>query len=86
MNDADDDRRTARRALIVIGLLLATVLALGLVYATRRVLIWGLVAAFFAVALKPWSTGCNGGWSTGAPWPRCWSSWSPSSCSPRSPR
>ncbi|MEV5692386.1 AI-2E family transporter [Micromonospora globbae] len=53
MNDADDDRRTARRALIVIGLLLATVLALGLVYATRRVLIWGLVAAFFAVALKP---------------------------------
>ncbi|MFF0153421.1 AI-2E family transporter [Micromonospora sp. NPDC005203] len=48
-----DDRATARRTLIVIGLLLATALALVLVYATRRVLVWAVVAAFFAVALKP---------------------------------
>ncbi|MFI6263409.1 AI-2E family transporter [Micromonospora sp. NPDC051006] len=48
-----DDRTTARRTLIVIGLALATVLALALVYATRRVLVWIVVAAFFAVALKP---------------------------------
>ncbi|MFI7430004.1 AI-2E family transporter [Micromonospora sp. NPDC049836] len=48
-----DDRSTARRALIVIGLVLATALVLGLVWATRRVLVWALVAAFFAVALKP---------------------------------
>ncbi|MFI7607774.1 AI-2E family transporter [Micromonospora sp. NPDC049366] len=52
MCDADD-RRTARRALIVIGLLLAATIGLALVYATRRVLIWILIAAFFAVALKP---------------------------------
>lgn len=52
MSDADD-RRTARRALIVIGLLLATTIGLALVYATRRVLTWILIAAFFAVALKP---------------------------------
>ncbi|MEV1333875.1 AI-2E family transporter [Micromonospora costi] len=52
MDDADD-RRTARRALIVIGLLLATLVGLALVYATRRILIWTVVAAFFAVALKP---------------------------------
>ncbi|MFE9694873.1 AI-2E family transporter [Micromonospora sp. NPDC005806] len=48
-----DDRSTARRALIVIGLVLATVVALGLVWATRRVLVLVIVAAFFAVALKP---------------------------------
>ncbi|SBT39496.1 AI-2E family transporter [Micromonospora auratinigra] len=48
-----DDRSTARRALIVIGLVLGTVVVLGLVWATRRVLVWALVAAFFAVALKP---------------------------------
>ncbi|SCG74346.1 AI-2E family transporter [Micromonospora inositola] len=52
MSDAQD-RTTARRALIVIGLVLATLLGLTLVWATRRVLIWTLVAAFFAVALKP---------------------------------
>ncbi|RZU75138.1 putative PurR-regulated permease PerM [Micromonospora kangleipakensis] len=52
MSDAQD-RSTARRALIVIGLVLATVLGLALVWATRRVLVWALVAAFFAVALKP---------------------------------
>ncbi|MGY0007100.1 AI-2E family transporter [Micromonospora sp. I033] len=48
-----DDRSTARRALIVIGLVLATLVGLALVWATRRVLVWGLVAAFLAVALKP---------------------------------
>ncbi|PSK64341.1 AI-2 transport protein TqsA [Micromonospora sp. MH33] len=48
-----DDRSTARRALIVIGLVLVTLAGLALVWATRRVLVWGLVAAFFAVALKP---------------------------------
>ncbi|MEU5906960.1 AI-2E family transporter [Micromonospora sp. NPDC047527] len=48
-----DDRATARRALIVIGLVLATALALAFVYATHRVLIWIVVAAFFAIALKP---------------------------------
>ncbi|MEU7774482.1 AI-2E family transporter [Micromonospora taraxaci] len=48
-----DDRATARRTLIVIGLVLASAFALALVYATRRVLAWAVVAAFFAVALKP---------------------------------
>ncbi|MFJ6198893.1 AI-2E family transporter [Micromonospora sp. NPDC092111] len=50
---AADDRCTARRALIVIGLVLATVVGLALLWATRRVLVWILVAAFLAVALKP---------------------------------
>ncbi|MBQ1016177.1 AI-2E family transporter, partial [Micromonospora sp. M51] len=48
-----DVRGTARRTLVVIGLVLATALALGFVYATRRVLVWAVLAAFFAVALKP---------------------------------
>ncbi|MEU7676345.1 AI-2E family transporter [Micromonospora taraxaci] len=48
-----DDRATARRTLIVIGLVLASAFALAFVYATRRVLAWAVVAAFFAVALKP---------------------------------
>ncbi|GAA4578908.1 hypothetical protein GCM10023176_55700 [Micromonospora coerulea] len=52
MSDADD-RSTARRALIVIGLILATLVGLALVWETRRVLIWVVVAAFFAVALSP---------------------------------
>src|SRR5919201_849506 len=52
MSDADD-RSIARRTLIVIGLVLATLVALALVWATRLVLTWILVAAFFAVALKP---------------------------------
>ncbi|MEV7328433.1 AI-2E family transporter [Micromonospora sp. NPDC093244] len=52
MSDADV-RVTARRTLIVIGLVLATAFALAFVYATRRVLVWVVVAAFFAVALKP---------------------------------
>ncbi|MGV9213073.1 AI-2E family transporter [Micromonospora sp. RB23] len=48
-----DDRATARRTLVVIALVLATALTLAFVYATRRVLVWAVVAAFFAVALKP---------------------------------
>lgn len=52
MSDADV-RVTARRTLTVIGLVLATAFALAFVYATRRVLVWVVVAAFFAVALKP---------------------------------
>ncbi|MFF5055931.1 AI-2E family transporter [Micromonospora sp. NPDC000663] len=52
MSDADV-RVTARRTLIVIGLVLTTAFALAFVYATRRVLVWVVVAAFFAVALKP---------------------------------
>ncbi|WFE99062.1 AI-2E family transporter [Micromonospora sp. WMMD964] len=48
-----DDRAIARRTLVVIGLVLATTFALAFVYATRRVLTWAVVAAFFAVALGP---------------------------------
>ncbi|MFF3852567.1 AI-2E family transporter [Micromonospora sp. NPDC002575] len=48
-----EDRATARRAAIVIGLVLATLLVLALAWATRRVLTWTVVAVFFAVALKP---------------------------------
>jgi predicted PurR-regulated permease PerM len=52
MSDADD-RSTAQRTLIVIGVVLATLVGLALVWAARRVLIWVVVAAFFAVALNP---------------------------------
>ncbi|MEV4759726.1 AI-2E family transporter [Micromonospora sp. NPDC049559] len=48
-----DDRVTARRVLISIGLLLATLLVLLFVYATQRILIWIIIAVFFAVALNP---------------------------------
>ncbi|GAB3178128.1 hypothetical protein FHX75_11234 [Micromonospora palomenae] len=48
-----DDRSTARQALIVIGLVIATLVGLAMVWETRRVLIWVVVAAFFAVALNP---------------------------------
>ncbi|MFC7549895.1 AI-2E family transporter [Plantactinospora sp. GCM10030261] len=48
-----DDRATARRVMIVIGLLLATALTLALIWVTRRVLSWILVAVFFAVAVHP---------------------------------
>ncbi|MDI5941168.1 AI-2E family transporter, partial [Micromonospora sp. DH15] len=47
------DQVTARRAAIVIGLVLATLVVLALAWATRRVLTWTVVAVFFAVALKP---------------------------------
>ena len=52
MSDADD-RTTARRAMIVVGLVLTTVVGLALVWETRRVLIWAVLAAFLAVALNP---------------------------------
>ncbi|BCL17083.1 AI-2E family transporter [Micromonospora sagamiensis] len=48
-----DDRLTVRRVAIVIGLVLATLLGLALLWAVRRVLVWILLAAFFAAALKP---------------------------------
>ena len=48
-----DDRALARRVVIVIGLLLASLLVLLFVYAARRVLVWILVAILFAVALNP---------------------------------
>ncbi|NES27954.1 AI-2E family transporter [Micromonospora terminaliae] len=48
-----DDRFTARRALIVIGLVLATLVGLALVWQTRLVLGWLVAAAFLAVALNP---------------------------------
>ena len=43
----------ARRTLVVIGLVLATLLLLFLMRETRQVLTWILIAAFFAVALHP---------------------------------
>jgi predicted PurR-regulated permease PerM len=53
LREADDARRTVRRTVIVIGLVLATAVGLYLVYEARQVLVWILVAAFFAVALNP---------------------------------
>jgi predicted PurR-regulated permease PerM len=52
VNEAHD-RSVARQTLIVIGLVLVTLVGLGLVWATRLVLTWVVVAAFFAVALNP---------------------------------
>jgi predicted PurR-regulated permease PerM len=46
-------RSPVRTTLVVIGLVLATLCALLLVYAARRVLTWIVIAAFFAVALHP---------------------------------
>ena len=48
-----DNRTVARYTLVVIGLVLATLLVIGLAYETRRVLTWIVIAAFFAVALHP---------------------------------
>lgn len=52
MSDADK-RSVARQTLIVIGLTLATLAGLAVIWATRLVLTWIVVAAFFAVALNP---------------------------------
>lgn len=49
----DDTRLTARRTGTVIGLVLLTALLLFVVLQTRQVLVWILIAAFFAVALDP---------------------------------
>ncbi|XTZ16722.1 hypothetical protein ACQSSU_04840 [Micromonospora echinospora] len=46
-----DDRLTARRVAIVIGLVLATLLGLARLWAVRRVLVWILLAAFLAAGL-----------------------------------
>ena len=51
--NAVDNRTVARYTLVVIGLVLATLLVLGLAYETRQVLTWIIIAAFFAVALHP---------------------------------
>jgi predicted PurR-regulated permease PerM len=48
-----DNRTVARYTLVVIGLVLATLLVLVLAYETRQVLVWILIAVFFAVALHP---------------------------------
>ncbi|MGK5683717.1 AI-2E family transporter [Actinoplanes sp. URMC 104] len=50
---SQDTRVVARRTMVVIGLVLATLLVLFLVRATSQVLTWILVAVFFAVALNP---------------------------------
>jgi predicted PurR-regulated permease PerM len=48
-----DNRTVARYTLVVIGLVLATLLLMALVYETRQVLTWIVIAIFFAVALHP---------------------------------
>ncbi|MGA3539974.1 AI-2E family transporter [Micromonosporaceae bacterium DT194] len=48
-----DDRRTARRVLITVGVLLLTLLALVLLYAARQVLVCALLAIFLAATLNP---------------------------------
>jgi predicted PurR-regulated permease PerM len=48
-----DNRTVARYTLVVVGLVLATYLLVRLAYATRQVLTWMVIAAFFAVALHP---------------------------------
>jgi predicted PurR-regulated permease PerM len=48
-----DNGAVARRTLIVLGLIVATVAVLMLAYETRRVLTWILIAGFLAVALHP---------------------------------
>ena len=50
---ADPGPVPVRTILVTIGLVLATGLALLVVVQTRRVLIWIVVAAFFAVAVHP---------------------------------
>lgn len=48
-----DTSFVARRTMVVIGLVVATLLVLSLIRATHQVLTWILIAAFFAVALHP---------------------------------
>jgi predicted PurR-regulated permease PerM len=48
-----DDRSVARTTAIVIGLVLLSALGLLLVYEVRRVIVWIVIAAFFATALHP---------------------------------
>lgn len=58
MNGAE--RLLARRTAVVLGVVLLVLLALLLIYATRRILVWILIAAFFAVALHPLVTWVEG--------------------------
>jgi predicted PurR-regulated permease PerM len=53
MDQGLHDRSVARKTTIVIGLVLLTALGLLVVYEVRRVLIWMLIAVFFAIALNP---------------------------------
>lgn len=53
MTTSTDNGAVARRTLIVLGLIVATVAVLMLAYETRRVLTWILIAGFLAVALHP---------------------------------
>jgi predicted PurR-regulated permease PerM len=48
-----DDRNVARTTAIVIGLVLLTAIGLLLVYEVRRVVVWIIIAGFFATALHP---------------------------------
>ena len=51
--DRDYARSPVRVAAIVMGMVLLTVAGLMLVYATRRVLTWIIIAVFVATALHP---------------------------------
>lgn len=51
-----DQRTVARSTATVIAMVLGTVLLLLLVYETRQVLVWIIIAAFFATALSPIAT------------------------------
>jgi predicted PurR-regulated permease PerM len=51
--NTERERSPARITLTVIGMVLLTLLGLFLVYETRRVLTWIVIAAFFATALHP---------------------------------
>ena len=53
MNRSERDRSVARTTAIVIGVVLLTLLVLLLLYEVRRVLVWMVIAAFFATALYP---------------------------------
>ena len=53
MTGEQDQRRVARTTATVVGIVIATVLALLVIYEIRRVLTWIIIAAFFAIALNP---------------------------------
>lgn len=53
MTRPQDDRSVARTTSIVIGLVLLTALGLLVLYEVRRVIVWIVIAAFFATALHP---------------------------------
>src|SRR3954464_16022266 len=50
---AGPERVPVRTILTAIGLVLLTVVAVGLVQRVERILVWLVIAAFFAVALAP---------------------------------